>query len=143
MTTTALYRLFAEDGALLYVGISARPWTRFIEHREKKLWWTAVVRVEMGWHPTRESAHAAEVEVIRTEMPRHNVQHAAPSAEALEAIDALVQLREQLAAVKAEYREALTELVSPTGGAVPVAYMAEQLGLTRKTVYRHVGRTMA
>lgn len=53
----------------------------------------------------------------------------------------MVDLHRKKLAVLDEYRALLTELIEQDG--VPVAYMASQLGLQRKTVYRHIGRPMA
>jgi transcriptional regulator of acetoin/glycerol metabolism len=40
-----------------------------------------------------------------------------------------------------EYKEALAAIAQPTGP-VPIAHLAEQLDIERKTVYRHLGRSM-
>jgi DNA-binding IclR family transcriptional regulator len=57
-------------------------------------------------------------------------------------IDAAVQLYRRKEEIEAEYKKALAELADPDGAAVPIAYLAEQLGVERKTVYRHIGRRM-
>lgn len=70
-----LYRFFAEDGALLYVGITAALPTRLANHRDDKPWWTEVARATIAHYPDRESVLAAELVAIKAELPRYNVQH--------------------------------------------------------------------
>jgi transcriptional regulator of acetoin/glycerol metabolism len=41
-----------------------------------------------------------------------------------------------------EYKRALAAVADPEGRAVPIAHLAEHLGIERKTVYRHLGRSM-
>lgn len=57
-------------------------------------------------------------------------------------LDKLIRLAERRDALDAEYRALLTELADPSGDAVPVSHIAERLRLTRKTVYRHLGKPM-
>lgn len=73
MSPTAVYRFYAADGALLYVGISLTLGTRIDAHRHQKPDWCQVVRIELTWHDSREGALAAEAAAIRTENPRWNV----------------------------------------------------------------------
>ncbi|MFD1366238.1 hypothetical protein [Actinoplanes sichuanensis] len=54
----------------------------------------------------------------------------------------MVDLHRQVERAEAEYREALAAVVDPDRDGVPIAYMARELGLERKTVYRHLGRSM-
>jgi predicted GIY-YIG superfamily endonuclease len=72
---TALYRLYAEDDALLYVGITEHLGTRWHNHARKKPWWPDVQRQTVEWYPTREEAAEAEIKAIQTEYPRHNVTY--------------------------------------------------------------------
>jgi hypothetical protein len=44
--------------------------------------------------------------------------------------------------IETAYKTALAELTKPDGDAVPIAHIADQLGLQRKTIYRHLGRSM-
>ncbi|WP_393075190.1 sigma factor-like helix-turn-helix DNA-binding protein [Streptomyces sp. LN704] len=67
----AVYRLFAEDGTLLYIGSAYDPKVRAKKHREKP-WWPQVVRQEHEWHPTREAAYVAETEAIEQARPPGN-----------------------------------------------------------------------
>lgn len=66
-----VYRMYDEQGALLYIGRSLRWWTRVGNHREKD-WWGEVTRIEME-HV--EDSRTAEREAIHAEHPRHNVVH--------------------------------------------------------------------
>jgi hypothetical protein len=73
MIRTALYRHFAADGALLYVGISAFPTERAHQHNCRAHWATSIARIEVDHFDTREDAIAAERLAIATERPLHNV----------------------------------------------------------------------
>lgn len=75
-THTSLYRLFAEDGALLYVGIAGNPGRRFEQHRSDKPWWGHVALTTVEHYRSRESAMVAELAAIRSEHPRHNIMGA-------------------------------------------------------------------
>ncbi|EYR81923.1 hypothetical protein SHLA_4c002150 [Shinella sp. DD12] len=74
MPGTALYRHFDSSGALLYVGISARPLTRLAEHEDSH-WINDVTRVEMERFSSREVAAEAERTAIKSENPIHNIVH--------------------------------------------------------------------
>lgn len=70
---TALYRLFAADGTLLYVGITGNPGLRFGQHAADKAWWPEVARKTAAWFSSRDVALNAEAEAIRDEQPVHNI----------------------------------------------------------------------
>lgn len=72
---TALYRLLASNGRLLYVGISGNPDFRWGTHSNKQPWWHEVADRKIEWFPDRESAAAAEVKAIQEERPLYNKQH--------------------------------------------------------------------
>ena len=72
---TALYRFFAADNSLLYVGITHRLDKRFKEHRLEKPW-EAIARIELEHYETREEASSAEQRAIASENPEWNVVHA-------------------------------------------------------------------
>lgn len=72
-TPTALYRFYAADGALLYIGITNNLKTRFAGHAHDKQWWPEVARKTVEWHLTRDTAAAAELLAIKSEHPRHNI----------------------------------------------------------------------
>lgn len=69
---TSLYRHFAADGTLLYVGIAINCFNRNSDHEKNAPWFKDVVRIELEWFPTRLAAMKAESIAINTESPRHN-----------------------------------------------------------------------
>lgn len=71
----ALYRFFDPAGALLYVGISLDPGSRWKQHRDDKPWWAEVAQATIEPHPDRVSVLAAEKAAIIAERPRYNVVH--------------------------------------------------------------------
>jgi hypothetical protein len=81
----------------------------------------------------------------QTRYPRRmsRQKYSPPDAATAARIRKAVRLYEQYRKIEAEYRALLSELVDPTKDDVPVAYMAELLGIERKTVYRHTGRSMS
>lgn len=74
-TPHALYRFFAADDALLYVGITCDVGKRWDRHSREKPWWTDVARSTVEHFESREAVLAAEEKAIRTEKPKHNVRH--------------------------------------------------------------------
>ncbi len=70
---TALYRLYAGGGALLYVGITVNVEQRWTEHERAKPWWPQVTEKRVEWFENRPAALAAELQAIKTEHPIHNV----------------------------------------------------------------------
>lgn len=71
---TSVYRIFDEDGYLLYVGVAVEPFTRLDTHYRKKPWWHLVHHVDIEWFATRQDAMDEELRVIRTNIPVYNVQ---------------------------------------------------------------------
>lgn len=87
---TALYRLLASNGRLLYVGISNNPDFRWGTHSNKQPWWEEVADRKIEWLGSREAAAAAEVKAIKEERPLYNKQHSVigiPSAMISEPLD--------------------------------------------------------
>jgi hypothetical protein len=72
---TALYRLLAANGRLLYVGISNNPDFRWGTHSNKQPWWDEVADRKIEWLDSREAASTAEVKAIKEERPLYNKQH--------------------------------------------------------------------
>lgn len=72
---TSVYRYFDERGILLYVGITSRGMSRNREHNISKEWWSYVGSQDVEHFPTREAAHAREVELIEQYRPPFNKQH--------------------------------------------------------------------
>ena len=72
LRATQLYRCYAVDGALLYVGVSYSTVVRFAKHR-KTGWSGSVGNIKVEMFPTRQAALTAELIAIRDERPRFNV----------------------------------------------------------------------
>lgn len=68
-----LYRFWDADGALLYFGISVRPWDRWKQHAGEKPWWDEVAKVTLEAFATRDEVRAAELAAIKGEGPRFNI----------------------------------------------------------------------
>lgn len=68
----AVYRLFAKDGVLLYVGVTAHVAARFAQHEAGKYWWPQVAGKTVEWHDSRADALKAEAAAIVSESPVHN-----------------------------------------------------------------------
>lgn len=70
---THVYRLYDEDGALLYVGISNQVRRRVMHHRSHKPWGHLVAGATIERFMCRADAQAAEWEAIQRENPKHNI----------------------------------------------------------------------
>jgi predicted GIY-YIG superfamily endonuclease len=70
----AVYRCFADDGQLLYVGETGELGTRFASHAQK-LWFTQVRGVTLEWYADELDALNAERRAIHVEHPKYNVVH--------------------------------------------------------------------
>jgi hypothetical protein len=69
-----------------------------------------------------------------------------PNAEMAARIDAVVELHRKWGEAEQAYKAALAALAAPQPGDpehVPINHIAERLGTVRKTVYRHLGRSMS
>lgn len=150
--SVAVYRFFDADGSLLYVGMTEHPLVRFAAHRTKAPWWSRVdsTRTTVTWCYTRAAAEKAELKAIADEEPEYNVvgkdgyrggrRKTVLTKEQEQEVAAVVGLFQRKQEIEAEYKRALAELTG--ADEVPIAYIAGRLGLTRKTVYRHLGRSM-
>ena len=88
-----LYRHFAADGVLLYVGISLSPTYRLAQHRASSDWFGQIARVEIESFSSKEEALAAERMAIASEKPRYNRAGTVLNSE----VDGLIaQVREEL-----------------------------------------------
>lgn len=76
----SLYRLFNDNGDLLYVGISSNELRRWKEHAKTKSWWREVHTFTIERFPSRSSVEKAEREAIVSEHPRYNVIHNSKAA---------------------------------------------------------------
>ena len=77
-----LYRFYANDGTLLYIGITISPPQRFKQHSRDKAWWNEVARIELVQFNSREELENEEKNAISREHPKYNITHnaAAPQA---------------------------------------------------------------
>lgn len=69
---TALYRFYAADGELLYVGVTQNLEIRWRSHERDKIWWIDVARKEYLILETRAAADELERTAIQTEHPRYD-----------------------------------------------------------------------
>lgn len=68
---TLVYRLYAADGVLLYVGITEELEKRFLRH-SARLWWPEVATVRLEAYESRTDALRVESRAIYVEGPVHN-----------------------------------------------------------------------
>jgi hypothetical protein len=80
----------------------------------------------------------------QTRYPRRvaRPKYAPPDEQTEARIANVVALHQAWIAAEAKYKAEITSLTDPADGDVPIAYAAERLGVQRKTVYRHTGRSM-
>jgi predicted GIY-YIG superfamily endonuclease len=70
----AVYRCYADDGQLLYVGETGELGTRFASHAQK-LWFTQVRGITLEWYADELDALNAERRAIHIEHPKYNIAH--------------------------------------------------------------------
>ncbi|CPT90795.1 Putative resolvase [Mycobacteroides abscessus] len=68
-----LYRMWSEQGELLYVGVTCNPGGRLNSHARQKRWWREVASTTMEQFPSRSALLEAELDAIRTENPKYNI----------------------------------------------------------------------
>jgi predicted GIY-YIG superfamily endonuclease len=71
----AVYRVFANDGRLLYVGCSIDVLSRVKNHEKNRPWSLEISSVSVEWHKDRDTALVAEKAAIASELPEWNVHH--------------------------------------------------------------------
>lgn len=69
-------------------------------------------------------------------------RYSPPSEEVAARIGKVVELYRQQQQIWDAYKRALAEVTDREKDNVPIAHMADQLNIERKTVYRHLGRSM-
>lgn len=69
-----LYRAFAPNGTLLYVGISGHAPTRLKQHRKGAAWFHDAAFWTYETFASRAGAAAAELNAIHGENPMHNIK---------------------------------------------------------------------
>ena len=72
MVRHIVYRFYAHDGRLLYVGMTSKGGARWMDHANVQPWWGDVAIVKVEHLPTRDDAVQAEQRAIRDEHPLHN-----------------------------------------------------------------------
>ena len=70
-----LYRLYDQDGQLLYVGITSDVVARMAGHRADKWWWDEVADKRFDYYETRAELEAVERLSIIQEKPLYNIIH--------------------------------------------------------------------
>jgi hypothetical protein len=70
-----LYRFYDVSGALLYVGITAKPIRRFRDHQKTKGWWPEVSRIDPENFSSRIELIYAERRAIVHEKPLYNITY--------------------------------------------------------------------
>lgn len=68
-----MYRMYDDDGALLYVGCSVQWPTRLDEHAAAKHWWENVANVRVEHFADWPDALRAEALALANEGPLHNI----------------------------------------------------------------------
>lgn len=145
---TALYRFFAEDDSLLYVGIAYDPETRQRQHAKSATdtWWPLVARRTDEWLETREAADRAEVRAIATERPRFNVRDNPHLSEDVTRVRQARAVRSARLPHQGPFTryyqvaEAIRQKIEtgelPPGAKVPSPVYAREFGVSAETVKR-------
>lgn len=80
---TALYRIWGDEGLLLYIGISNDFGDRWKSHAKEQPWWDEMRRLTAdAWYDRRADAEEAEAAAIKAERPKYNKRHAVPAGPA-------------------------------------------------------------
>jgi hypothetical protein len=69
-----LYRHFAKDGTLLYVGISISVFSRLIQHKHQSYWFNDIQKITVENFQTRKEVLLAENSAIKNEKPLYNIR---------------------------------------------------------------------
>ncbi|NIL57102.1 GIY-YIG nuclease family protein [Salinispora arenicola] len=78
-STFTLYRFFAVDGTLLYIGVTGTPRARWSHHSKTKDEWRRVDTIKVEHLDSREELEAAEKAAIKAERPLWNLIHNKPT----------------------------------------------------------------
>jgi predicted GIY-YIG superfamily endonuclease len=70
----AVYRCYADDGQLLYIGITGTVGRRLGDHLQKA-WFTQVRGMSFEWYADELDARNAERRAIHVEHPKYNIVH--------------------------------------------------------------------
>lgn len=124
-----LYRFYAPDGALLYIGITKDLGTRLKAHNRQKDWFVEVADVKLEHFPSRDAVEAAERAAIANENPRWNIVHKRSKGVTL---DEVVRAWEAIELAVENYRRVLRN--SLASGVVLQSEVANALGRTREMI---------
>lgn len=70
-----VYRCYAADGQLLYIGATNSLRQRLSHHRARTPWWGQVAFINTASFPDRATARNVERAAIEAENPLHNKTH--------------------------------------------------------------------
>jgi predicted GIY-YIG superfamily endonuclease/predicted transcriptional regulator len=103
---TALYRYFAADGSLLYIGIAFDPDARAEQHARNAhdTWWPQAATRTDEWFDSRRDAEFAEIDAIAKERPRFNVRDNPHAPQAIQRIDRARAARKELLPQEASFK---------------------------------------
>lgn len=82
--SACVYRMYAGDGSLLYVGCTLNIGQRTQQHHSRAPWWDDAVRMEIERFSTHREALTAERDAIVNEHPRWNTYPSRRSAKSCE-----------------------------------------------------------
>lgn len=106
----SVYRIYAADGTLIYVGVTDRGQRRQVEHINSKQWAREMAETHWEHYESREKALSRERELIITQHPKYNlIHHAGGDPEQMEyrlraeQYDLLKQSQVAYKALHAEY----------------------------------------
>lgn len=97
----AVYRLYDDGGALLYIGSTVNPPQRWSHHKGTKDWWPTVAAYTLEWWSGAEKAYEEEYKAIRAEQPTKNKLGVFPFGETRPVSEAAQRVSEAMDAVEA------------------------------------------
>ena len=69
-----VYRLYDQEGRLIYVGCTHDLYKRLKFHQKHQWWYPQIARIVTETHPSRSAALNAETRIRDTEHPRWNIE---------------------------------------------------------------------
>lgn len=123
-----LYRHFAGDGTLLYIGSTINPIIRLGGHRVKSEWFADIRRIEIEPYATKELLLQAEKAAIQDERPKYNINGKQPPP----------RVNVEFFAQMAAWAQRKSEILSMISSGVSQAEIARQLGVKRQRIHQIV-----